>query len=171
MNNEYDFLKNISAQPKKSIHTETSKNSKIDNQQYAPNLMQKGLSDFIIKQTINKFPPLHIRTHSTNCYNCHGMTFASRRTGIFESSEVEKILKEDDYAEVGLSEVIPGDIIIYTDSRGDREHSGIVLSINGLGDTKIPMILSKWGMAQEVVHSAYSSPYDEHTLRYYRCKL
>src|SRR3972149_1987902 len=47
-------------------------------------------------------------------YNCHGLTFASRRTAIFEHREIMKILSEDDYQEVeNENDVQIGDIIIY----------------------------------------------------------
>lgn len=46
-------------------------------------------------------------------YNCHGLTFASRRTQISQPSEVAKILADDDYTEISLKNVMVGDIAIY----------------------------------------------------------
>ncbi len=85
-------------------------------------------------------------------YNCHGLTFASRRTWIYNASEIQKILKEDDYKEVAEKDVLPGDIVLYTEN-GDIEHSGIVISLDPL------RILSKWGPSQEVIHRLRECPY------------
>jgi len=49
----------------------------------------------------------------TKSYNCHGMTFATRRTAIEYAEEINKILDEDDYEEVAAKEVIVGDIALY----------------------------------------------------------
>jgi cytochrome P450 len=81
-------------------------------------------------------------------YNCHGLTFASRRTWIWKPAEVAKILADDEYVRVELADVLPGDIVLYVQN-GDIEHSGIVMSLG-----PVPMILSKWGPAHEVVHRA-----------------
>src|SRR5262245_35364311 len=40
-------------------------------------------------------------------FNCHGLTFASRRTWIDKSGEVQKILDDDGYVEVPLAKVKP----------------------------------------------------------------
>jgi len=87
-------------------------------------------------------------------YNCHGLTFASRRTWIWKPSEIEKILKDDEYETVvELENVLPGDIVIYSQD-GDVEHSGIVLSVD-----PVPLILSKWGSSHEVIHKINECPY------------
>lgn len=70
-------------------------------------------------------------------YNCHGLTFASRRTGIFRDTEVKKIL-DDDYMEIkSAKDVWIGDIIVYVDIKG-YTHSGIVIkkSDNGGVNTR-----------------------------------
>src|SRR5687767_9951314 len=55
------------------------------------------------------------RSEPTPHYNCHGMTFASRRTGVFESRVVQQILNDDCYREVPEASVLPGDVILYFD--------------------------------------------------------
>jgi hypothetical protein len=102
-------------------------------------------------------------------YNCHGLSFASRRTNIWESKEILKILKEDDYEELKATEPpLPGDIVIYF-LMGDVWHSGIVVEIEPL--LKVPIILSKWGKAHEVVHKVRNCPYNEaETVIFYRIK-
>jgi hypothetical protein len=88
----------------------------------------------------------------TGKYNCHGLTFASRRTAI-EGAVIEKILHEDEYSEVQLENAMTGDIVIYR--RGaDVLHSGIV--VRGFPDL---LILSKWGSAHEAIHAVDDCPY------------
>jgi hypothetical protein len=107
-------------------------------------------------------------------YNCHGLTFAARRTLIHESSEVEKILREDGYIEVGWADISPGDIAIYRTgvlAGAMIDHSGIVvqrdLPINGI--LPEPLILSKWGHCHEAIHRARDCPYsDGYSITYYR---
>lgn len=102
-------------------------------------------------------------------YNCHGLTFASRRTWIHEAQEVRKILSDDEYEKIAPPEVImPGDIAVYFKD-GDIEHSGIVVGISP-GELRVPIILSKWGACHEVVHRVYESEYDSRNVGYYRIK-
>jgi hypothetical protein len=97
-------------------------------------------------------------------YNCHGLTFASRRTWIWAPAEITKILKDDDYTLVNLEDVLPGDVVVYFTS-GDAEHSGIVIH-----NDVVPIILSKWGAAHEVIHRVNECPYDSTQISYYRIK-
>ena len=97
------------------------------------------------------------------------MTFASRRTGIFERAVINQILDEDGYVEVSASQVLPGDVIIYFAPDGDTEHSGIVVSAPTI-DLGIPQVVSKWGKYSEFVHWANSCPYTFAKARYYRIK-
>lgn len=98
-------------------------------------------------------------------YNCHGLTFASRRTWIWDPAEIKKIVLDDDYENIPPSEVLAGDTVIYY-SEGDAEHSGLVISVDELG----PKILSKWGAAHEVIHRVRECPYDGSIVSYYRIK-
>jgi hypothetical protein len=110
------------------------------------------------------FPCQHRPVKPSRKYNCHGLTFASRRTWIDSPAEIAKIIKEDEYEEVPFEKVMAGDIAIYYVD-GDAEHSGIVVSVNEL---KVPIILSKWGPYHEVVHPVSRSEYDASNIRYYR---
>jgi hypothetical protein len=96
-------------------------------------------------------------------YNCHGLTFAARRTKIWNAQEIQKILEDDGYVQVPQAQVLPGDVAVYY-TNGDAEHSGVVLEKPGL----IPKLLSKWGNAQEFVHWANDCPYDPADIRYFR---
>jgi hypothetical protein len=115
----------------------------------------------------NQYPSeLHRPVNPSRKYNCHGLSFASRRTWIFESQEIAKIIRDDEYQEVHYNEVEPGDIAVYYVD-GDAEHSGIVVSVDEL---KVPTILSKWGPCHEVVHKVARCPYRADNVKYYRIK-
>lgn len=102
-------------------------------------------------------------------YNCHGFTFASRRTWIEEVAEVHKILDQDGYREIPLDEALPGDVIVYFAENGDAEHSGIVVAAPE-GILKIPVICSKWGGYGEVIHDANYGPYNTGIWKFYRIR-
>ena len=107
---------------------------------------------------------VHRPTSPSRKYNCHGLTFASRRTWIWKPLEIAKILKDDDYETVELKDAMPGDIVVYSQD-GDPEHSGIVISRD-----PVPTILSKWGAAHEVIHRVIDCPYNAAQITYYRIK-
>jgi hypothetical protein len=77
---------------------------------------------------------------------------------------LRKILAEDDYEEIKLSDLIAGDIAIYINRDGEIEHSGIVVEIEQFG----PRVLSKWGGCHEVVHMLGDCPFDATRVKYYR---
>lgn len=133
----------------------------------APAGRQKEVDDYISKYG----SCVHRTNRPCLKYNCHGLTFAARRTAIEDSSEIQKILTEDDYDQVPLSVVQPGDIAIYRsalDDGGEIFHSGIVVRYDrGSGLITVPWILSKWGYAHEVVHPVNVGPYIG-TVEYYR---
>ena len=97
-------------------------------------------------------------------YNCHGLTFASRRTTIEDAAEVLKIIGDDEYVSITYDEVMRGDIVIYFED-GDAAHSGIVIGRDAL---RVPIVLSKWGHCHEVVHRLPKCPYKVEDVRYYR---
>jgi hypothetical protein len=113
-------------------------------------------------------------THRTKApclkYNCHGLTFAARRTAIDNPTDVQAILDDDGYQKIPTQDVLPGDIAIYrapATAGAEIEHSGVVVSPPG-GLVAQPLILSKWGAANEVIHRAYDSPYVGSIVEYYR---
>lgn len=97
-------------------------------------------------------------------YNCHGLTFAARRTGIDKPSEVQRIIKDDGYRLLSRAEEPKtGDIAIYRED-GDIVHSGIVV-----GSTdQVPWVLGKWGVCHEVVHPVLDCPYKAAGVEFYR---
>lgn len=115
-------------------------------------------------------PHRQIRTALSPTYNCHGLTFASRRTRVFDTPEVQLILGDDSYTEVPIETVLPGDVIVYYADDGQITHSGIVVA-NPDQIPRTPVIVSKWGSGPEIVHR-YS---DVHTMyrgipKFYRCR-
>lgn len=106
-----------------------------------------------------RFPQCkHRPTNASLRYNCHGLTFASRRTAIIESATIQAIFLDDGYAEVDWQDVVAGDIAIYLE-QGDFSHSGIVVSVDRSGIVPVIWVLSKWGHAHEVVHKLHECPY------------
>jgi hypothetical protein len=101
-------------------------------------------------------------------YNCHGMTFATRRTGVFETAVVRQILDEDKYGEVPQMFVLPGDVILYYGPDNDIEHSGIVIEVPKPENFNVPLVCSKWGKYAELVHWGNQCPYNFANVKYYR---
>lgn len=150
------------------LELETSEKNKIANtqsQEIYPYEMKELES---IEPNRGKF--IEHRTGPTPIYNCHGMTFASRRTGISESSVIFQILKDDRYVEISKNEVIPGDIILYFGELNDVEHSGIIVSAPRESPFKVAKVCSKWGKYYEGIHWANNVPYDYTDIKYYRVK-
>lgn len=117
----------------------------------------------------------HRSTEPTETYNCHGLTFGSRRTRIYKAAEIRKILADDGYDEVAPNLVEPGDVIVYYAENGDADHSGIVVDVAKRSDNALmlvptPKVLSKWGSCHEVVHFFNDCPYSLLTVRYFRMK-
>jgi len=110
---------------------------------------------------------IHRPTKASRKYNCHGLTFASRRTWIQYPSEIAKIILEDDYRVVADQEVLPGDVVVYYKD-GDAEHSGTVVRVDRIMGLPCPMILSKWGGCHEVIHPVGRCPFDSQNVIYYR---
>ena len=109
-------------------------------------------------------------THRTDVgpcasFNCHGLTFGARRTWIDGSIQIRKILEDDDYVQIPLQQVLPGDIAIYTKD-GQIEHSGIV--VEQWERLKQPKILSKWANLHEVIHNPLDCPYKDMEVTYFR---
>ena len=150
----------------RSIRLDTTQGNPIENAQTLE------ISEFE-KNQFNAFDKwcenATIRSTPTPTYNCHGMTFASRRTGIFSSAELKKILLEDGYVKIQLEQVLPGDVIIYYSEDRDFEHSGIIISAPDQ-ILKIPKVMSKWGKFAEMLHWANNCPYTFSNTEYYRIK-
>ena len=78
--------------------------------------------------------------------------------------------KEDGYEEVGKESVLPGDVILYLDTAGDIEHSGVVVDPPNASILGVPRVYSKWGKYAEIIHWGNRCPYNFSNVRYYRVK-
>ncbi|HEY0982375.1 hypothetical protein [Schlesneria sp.] len=153
------------------ISLETRKGNSIDNGQ-AHELTY--LDWFAAGNLPSKYPNAKFVNQPCPIYNCHGLTFASRRTQITpDKIQFTKILDEDDYARIDKQDARTGDIILYLES-GDYsiEHSGIVIAVTQMemSTMNIPVIWSKWGKSHEVVHNYYDCPYDSTNVEFFRLK-
>jgi len=110
-------------------------------------------------------------------YNCHGLTFGSRRTTV--TPAVLSILEDDGFDPVLEKEARPGDIVLYSSALGEVIHSGFVVArdrreiVAGSPPIIIPIIWSKWGKGYEMVHAVGECPYleeDGNYATYYRLK-
>lgn len=104
-------------------------------------------------------------------YNCHGLTFAARRTAIENSDEVATILRDDGYEQVTQNQAMPGDIVIWRAAAvggGEIIHSGIVVEVPKDMLVPVPRVVSKWGYAHECIHPVNDTPYSGSTVEYYR---
>lgn len=150
------------------IELATRKRNHIKNFQCRDGLTKHALSQ-VADQENRGQSIIKKRAEATALYNCHGLTFASRRTQIDDPAAIRLILDDDNYEEVSKKDVLPGDIILYCSPNGDIEHSGIVV---GAPTDRLeqPRIVSKWGIGPEFVHSAtmVNGEYDLTNIRYYR---
>jgi hypothetical protein len=126
--------------------------------------------DLLIAEDLKSthFSAKHRPTNVCYTYNCHGVTFASRRSQITSSAAVRTILSDDGYVKVSDNEVIPGDIILYIAEDGDIEHSGVVLNVQVEQISTAIQVLSKWGSSHEVIHLHRDCPYAPDKYEYYR---
>lgn len=148
-----------------AIRLETSQRTGIDNHQ------DSELTASIVawaKKLSRQFPSARRRTDASAGYNCHGLTFASRRAWVYRGRDLQRILADDQYAEVELPSVLAGDIVIYRGDDGDFNHSGIVVEAGG--DLIVPLVCSKWAHAGEYIHALRDCPavYGPHTT-FFRC--
>ena len=134
------------------IGVETSKQTRIRTEQGA------GLTNLdrgIDREFDDKFKNARRRTEVSALYNCHGMTFASRRTRIVRAIDVRRILDDDNYQVVTGANILPGDIVLYLSASGDVNHSGVVVECP-LGSP--PWVFGKWGNGGEFIHEVRDCP-------------
>lgn len=147
------------------IGVETSKQTRIKTEQGTGlTNLDRGLD----REFDDKFKNARRRTSVCAVYNCHGMTFASRRTKIVSAIDVRRILDDDNYHVVTGADILPGDIVLYLSVSGDLNHSGVVVECPLESE---PWVFSKWGNAGEFVHKVNDCPelYGP-VLEYRRCR-
>ncbi|MFZ0321202.1 MAG: hypothetical protein WAL56_18895 [Candidatus Sulfotelmatobacter sp.] len=131
----------------------------------------------VLGESLSRFKNAERVSEACPVYNCHGLTFGSRRTQV--GPPILSILDDDGFDQI-LSEkdVRPGDIVVYSNARGEVAHSGFVVwrkKIELVGGivSVIPMVWSKWGKGYEVIHAVAECPYFEDegdVFTYYRLK-
>ena len=108
-----------------------------------------------------------LRKEACGMYNCFGLIWAARRTGIYDLKEIETILKDDGYRKLSEDEKpLYGDIALYLFPPPKVEiwHAGLVCELRGLIDLDIavPWVLSKFGPVYgEALHEAIDVPNPE----------
>lgn len=108
------------------------------------------------------------RTPPTVTYNCHGLTFAVRRTGIHQEAMLKTVLADDAYVAIEREKVLPGDTIIYFGEDGDITHSGLVVLEPTAAPFGVALVVSKWCKYKELVHWATQCPYATGYQKFYR---
>lgn len=148
------------------IRLETSKRSGIENIQFFEvSSCERNWALDIPK----RFPKVIPRTNMSAVYNCHGLTFASRRTRIVDDAAINRILSDDKWTEIDILKVLPGDIVLYFSDEGDPNHSGLIVEADPLG---VHRICSKWGSAGEYIHFLNDCPSMYGPIkRFFRCQL
>jgi hypothetical protein len=102
-------------------------------------------------------------------YNCHGLTFASRRTEVDSGqTTIAMILNDDGFEEVSERDAKIGNVIVYYDENGSPEHSGIMVERRQGAGIDMPIIWSKWGKGYEVVHPMTACLWGAMKKRFYR---
>ena len=147
------------------IRIETSQGHVIDCSQRA------DLVDSEVRghnRLVAKYQHAVLRTGASSEYNCHGLTFISRRAWVTERKAIDLVLDDDGYDEIKLKDTIPGDIVIYFSDTGDPNHSGLV--VEGAGSLLDMRVCSKWAYAGEFVHGLHNCPSEYGpTARFFRC--
>ena len=143
----------------------TRSKREIPNEQ-APDILPNA-AERMTKAHKRQYPLAHLRRPPSGQYNCHGLTLANRRTGVYDPLIVEQVLRDDGYRKVREREVELGDVIVY-DEGGEVTHSGLVVEVvkdTGFGPRF--RILSKWGQAAEYLHMAEQGPYVAAVIAYW----
>jgi hypothetical protein len=131
----------------------------------------------LLGEMLDRFSNAEKVSEACPVYNCHGLTFGSRRTQV--GPPIFPILEDDGFDKVqSEKDVRPGDIVIYSNVRGEVTHSGFVVwrrIVELVEGTKsvVPMIWSKWGKGYEMIHAVGECPYFEEEgdiFSYYRLK-
>ncbi len=130
-----------------------------------PNSVESIPGDNAVQLARKNLPTLPLQCtplSGPTSYNCHGLTFASRRTSIPRPGEdddqvVRRILRDDGYERV---QSIPrvGDVVAYI-TDGKIVHTGLVCRLDRVhtratSATPLVFIWSAWGSLGEFEHPA-----------------
>lgn len=150
-----------------SIVLQTSKKRSVVNFQNLNNTYTL-LEQHEHQKLVEKHPFVQIRTNKSKLYNCHGLTFAGKRTAVEKETQVNEFITDDLYGVVNRQDVLAGDIILYYDGN-EIIHSGVV--VEKPNEMKACKVLSKWGDAMEAVHMELDCPYQTTKIEFRRCQL
>lgn len=156
--NQYQSSKNT------SIHLETSKRSIIDNYQ----VLELSLLEHHLGKEYEEYAFAVPRSSMSPLYNCHGMTFASRRTCIDNSVEIRKILQDDGYKQIIQKDILSGDIVLYIDSDNEIVHSATIVNVDKTNALPTIRVVSKWGKWKEYIHDLHNCPYPDTKKEFWR---
>jgi hypothetical protein len=78
--------------------------------------------------------------------NCHGLTFLAGEYWMMDD-QIEKVLRDDGWSKIDISEVKPGDVAIYRELQGKIVHSAKVVGQDARGRV---LVNSKNGYEDEV---------------------
>ena len=151
------------------INLETKLGTPIENwfdDDALPYDAEKVAKEHVKKYGVSLDNKLRVLTRNSR-YNCHGLVFANRRTGITEEKEMLKILQEDGYRKINLDELMPGDIVLFKDQADEYSHTALVLEMRRVGTLSAPILISKWGFSGEWLHDFYNHPYSNHRKEYW----
>ena len=143
----------------RELALETRKARRVENEvQCEPSL--KHVRDF--DRLVQKHQ-WDVRRPPCGVYNCGGHVWASRRTGIMEDAEWDKIKDDDGYRELSNGTTPKtGDLVVYRDrQRRTYIHVAEVVELRPLSGSSstVPWVLSKLGACGgEVLHSCYNFP-------------
>jgi hypothetical protein len=106
----------------------------------------------------------------TGRYNCHGLTFASRRTniphpGMDDAGLVAQILQEDQCVQIAEIDAREGDVVLWR-LGALVPHTGIVAHVQREPFRAI-LAVSKWGALGEYIHHPLNSPFDGCAVEYW----
>ena len=123
----------------------------------------------LVRKHRQDYPFACLRRGPTGQYNCHGMTFANRRTWIGDPQDVQKFLEDDGYRQIKASDAQEGDIVVHYDV-GEISHTGLVISVvqeDRIIGGQAVKVLSKWAQGGEYLHAVTDRPYAEQKLTYW----
>ncbi len=110
------------------------------------------------------------RCDSEGIYNCAGLVWAARRTGISQTQDWLRILKDDGYRRLSTRDrLFADDLVLYRDVDDNTylHVARIVRLISGVSSSSppIPIVLSKWGHdLGERFHKAFDYGMTEYTV-------
>ncbi|MFZ0418625.1 MAG: hypothetical protein WAM04_11030 [Candidatus Sulfotelmatobacter sp.] len=144
-----------------SIELRTRANTAIDNLQVWEHSRMEWDQ---LAEPLARFTKAERVSEACPVYNCHGLTFSSRRTQVTHS--VLPILDADGFDPIPEKEARAGDIVLHSNARGEVVHSGFVVARRSVeiimgSQSIIPLIWSKWGKGYEMIHSVGDCPYLE----------